>query len=103
MRIRKNDLVVAIKGKDRGKQGKVQRALPKESRVVVEGISMISKHSKARPGTRQAGIVHRESPIHVSNVMIICTHCNKPARVGYKLLEDKTKARVCKRCQEVIE
>ena len=103
MKIRKNDLVVATKGKDKGKQGRVQRALPKDKRVVVEGINMIRRHTKAGQGLRQAGIVHREAPIYITNVMLICTHCNKPVRVQHKLLEDGTKARVCKKCHEVIE
>lgn len=102
MNIRKNDNVLVIKGKDRGKQGRVQRVLPQRS-LVVEGINMISRHTKASPGIRQAGIVRREAPMDASKVVLICIQCGKPTRVGAKHLEDGTTARVCKRCQEVIE
>ncbi len=103
MKIRKNDNVLVIKGKDRGKQGRVQRVLPSEGRVVVEGVNMISRHTKARPGLRQAGIITREAPMNVSKVLLVCTQCGKPTRTGKKHLQEGSKARTCKKCQEVIE
>ncbi len=103
MNIRKNDMVMVIKGKDQGKRARVQRILLGTGQVVVEGINMISRHTKTRPGLRQAGIVKREAPLDVSKVTLICPLCGKPARVGAKRLEDGTKARVCNKCQEVIE
>ena len=103
MKIHKNDNVLLIKGKDRGKQGRVQRVLPSEGRVVVEGVNMISRHTKARPGLRQAGIITREAPMDVSKVLLVCTQCGKPTRTGKKQLQEGSKARVCKKCQEVIE
>ncbi len=103
MRLRANDTVLVIKGRDRGKQGKVQRAFPRENKVLVEGINMVVRHTRATRGLRQAGIIQKEMPIHSANVMLICTHCNRPTRIGYKFLADGTKARVCKKCQEVIE
>ena len=103
MKIKKNDTVLVISGKDRGKKGRVRRALPKKSRVIVEGLNMIKRHSRARRAARQAGIVELEAPLHVSSVMLVCDKCKKPARVGIKTLEDGRKARFCRACQEVID
>lgn len=103
MKIKKNDTVLVITGKDRGKKGKVRRALPKDDRVVVEGLNMIKRHSRARRAARQAGIVELEAPIHVSNVMLICDKCKKPAKVGFKSLEDGRKVRICRACDEPID
>ena len=103
MKIRKNDNVIIVTGKDRGKRGKVRLVLPKESRVVVEGLNMIKRHSRARRAVRQAGIIELEAPIHVSNVMLLCNKCGKPTRVGLRLLDDGKKTRVCCSCQEVID
>jgi len=75
MKIRKNDTVVIIAGKDRGKRGKVRRAWPDEDKVIVEGANMIKRHSRARRATRQAGIIELEAPIHISNVMLVCEKC----------------------------
>jgi len=102
MKIRREDNVLVIAGKDRGKKGKVRKALPGENRVIIEGINMIKKHSRARGVARQAGIIEREAPIHISNVMIICDKCNKPARIGYRILEDGSKVRICRNCKEVL-
>ncbi len=103
MKIRKNDTVLVIAGKDRGKKGKVRKAMPKEQKVIVEGINMIKRHSRARGVARQAGIIELEAPVHVSNVMLICGKCNKPTRVGYRFLDDGRKVRVCRSCSEVID
>jgi len=103
MNIKKEDTVLVISGKDRGKKGKVRRVLPVESRLVVEGISMIKKHSRARGAARQAGIIERESPISVSNVMLLCSKCNRPARIGHRVLEDGKIVRFCRACREVID
>ena len=103
MKIKKNDTVLVITGKDSGKKGKVRRALPKDDRVVVEGLNMIKRHSRARRAARQAGIVELEAPIHVSNVMLICEKCKKPAKVGFKNLEDGRKVRICRVCDEPID
>ncbi len=103
MRLRANDTVLVIKGRDRGKQGKVQRAFPRENKVLVEGINVVARHTRPTRGLRQAGIIQKEMPVHAANVMLICTHCNRPTRVGYRVLADGTKARLCKKCQEVIE
>jgi len=103
MQVRKNDTVLVIAGKDRGKKGKVRQALPKESRVVIEGVNVVKRHMRARGATRQAGIIEREAPIHVSNVMLLCIKCNCPTRIGFRFLEDGSKVRICRRCKEVIE
>ena len=103
MKIKKNDTVLVISGKDRGKKGKVRRALPKDERVVVEGLNMIKRHSRARRAARQAGIVELEAPIHVSNVMLVCDKCKKPARVGMRTLEDGRRVRFCRACDEPID
>ena len=103
MKIRKNDTVLVIAGKDRGKKGKVRKALPKEGKVIVEGLNMIKRHSRTKGQARQAGIIELESPLHVSKVMLICSKCGKPARVGLRFLEDGRKARVCRACSEVID
>ena len=103
MKIRKNDTVVITTGKDSGKKGIVRRAWLDKERVTVEGANMIKRHSRARRAARQAGIIELEAPIHVSNVMLVCSKCSKPARVGFQFLADGNRVRVCKSCQEVID
>ncbi len=103
MRIRKNDQVTVIRGKDRGKTGKVRITFPKKQRIMVEGVNMIKRHARATGQARQAGIIEREAPLHVSNVMLVCEKCNKPARIGYHTLDDGKKVRVCRSCHEVID
>lgn len=103
MKIMKNDTVLVISGKDRGKTGKVRRALRKHNCVVVEGLNMIKRHSRAKRAARQAGIVELEAPLNVSNVMLVCEKCKKPARVGSRTLEDGRRVRFCRACQEVID
>jgi large subunit ribosomal protein L24 len=103
VRLKKNDTVMVITGKDRGKKGRVRRALPKNSKVVVEGLNMIKRHSRARRAARQAGIVELEAPLNASNVMLVFDKFKKPTRVGIKTLEDGRKVRFCRVCQEVID
>jgi large subunit ribosomal protein L24 len=103
MKIRKNDTVLVIAGKDKGKKGKVRFAYPKEDRVIVEGINFNKKHSRARGQVRQAGIIELEAPISIANVMLVCNKCNKPTRIGYRVLEDGRKVRACRICKEVID
>ncbi len=102
MKIRKNDTVLVISGKDKGKKGKVRFAYPRESRIMVDGINMIKKHSKARGAAKQAGIIEREASIHVSKVMLICNKCNHPVRIGWKMV-DGNRVRACAACHEVID
>ncbi len=103
MKIKKDDMVLVIAGKDKGKKGKVRFAHPKEQRVMVEGVNFIKKHSKAKGATKQAGIIDLEAPLHVSDVMLLCSKCTKPSRVGYKRLEDGKRVRICRVCREVID
>jgi large subunit ribosomal protein L24 len=103
MDIRKNDTVLVIAGKDKGKRGRVRFAYPRKERLLVEGINFVKKHSRAQGAVRQAGIIEREAPIHVSNVMLICAKCNKPARVGSRFLADGRKVRFCRACGEVVD
>ena len=103
MKIRKNDTVLVIAGKDRGKKGKVRFAYPKEQRILVDGINFIKRHTRAKGRARQAGIIEREAPIQVSNAMLLCSKCNHPARIGYLFLEDGRKVRTCRSCGEVID
>jgi len=103
VKIRKNDTVVVIAGKDKGKTGKVRFAHPKDGRLLVEGVNFIKRHTRARAQVRQAGIIEREAPLHVSNVMLMCTKCNHPVRVGLRFLKDGRKVRFCRACGEVID
>jgi large subunit ribosomal protein L24 len=103
MKIRKEDTVLVISGKDKGKKGKVRFAYPDDKRLIVEGVNMIKKHMKAIRDVRQAGIIEREAPITSANVMLLCNKCNHPTRIGMRILEDGSKARVCQACHEVID
>ena len=103
MKIRKNDTVLVIAGRDKGKKGKVRLAYPKDERLLVEGINLIKRHTRARGTVRQAGIIEREEPIHVSNVMLLCSRCNHPTRIGFRYLQDGRKTRICRSCGEVID
>ena len=103
MNIRRGDEVMVIGGRDRGKRGRVERVLPLESKIIVAGVSMVTRHVRARPGVRQAGRIQQEAPLHVSNVLLICNTCNKPVRTRVHYLEDGKKVRVCQRCQETID
>jgi large subunit ribosomal protein L24 len=103
LNIRRNDVVLVITGKDKGKRGKVRLAFPSKQRVIVEGVNMIKRHSRARGAVRQAGIIEREASIHISNVMLVCNKCDRPTRVGFRFLEDGRKVRICHSCREVID
>jgi len=103
VKIRKDDTVLVIAGKDRGKKGKVRFAYPKNNTLVVEGINFIRKHARATGRVKQAGIIEQEAQIAVSNVMLLCSRCNNPPRVGFRFLEDGRKVRICRVCHEVIE
>lgn len=103
MKIRRNDTVVLTTGKDKGKSGKVRRVFPDKNRVVVEGLNMIKRHSRARRATRQAGIIELEAPIHISNVMLLCSKCDRRTRVGFRALADGKRVRICISCQEVVD
>ncbi|MGA7869485.1 MAG: 50S ribosomal protein L24 [Candidatus Binatus sp.] len=101
-KIKKNDTVMVVTGRDRGKTGKVMRVLPERGRVVIERLNIVKRHSKPRGAQSPGGIVEKEAPIAISNVMIFCDRCNAPVRVGVKIAGDGDKTRVCRRCGEAI-
>lgn len=103
MKIRAEDTVLVISGRDRGKQGKVVRSIPDKGTIQVEGVNIVKRHTKASASLRQAGIIEKEVPMPVSKVVLICPSCNEPGKIGHKFLADGSKARVCKSCDEIIE
>lgn len=103
LHIKRGDSVVVISGKDKGKRGKVLVALPKDGKVIVEGINMSTKHKKPSQKVQQGGIIHQESPIFSSKVMVWCDKCKKGVRLGHRLLDDNTKVRYCKSCGDVLD
>ena len=103
MRIRQNDEVEVIAGRDVGKRGKVQQVFPRKGRVMVEGVNIVKRHQRPTSAVRQAGIILSEAPFPVSKVMLVCLRCNKAVRVGYTFLEDGRKVRVCRSCREMID
>ncbi len=102
MNVKKNDTVVVLSGKDKGKQGKVLKSDPKAGKVIVEGVNVAMKHRKPRKQNEEGGIVKMETPIYACKVMLVCPKCGKPTRPAYKILDDGTKARVCRKCGETI-
>jgi len=101
--IKKDDKVKVIAGKDRGKIGKVLSLKRKNSRIIIENINMMKKHARASAKHRQGGIIESESPIHWSNVMLMCSKCVTPVRIKMKRLDDGKKIRVCSKCSEIID
>lgn len=104
MNVVKNDSVKILSGKYRGRIGKVLKVFPDENRVIVEGVNIIKRHTKPSQQNRQGGIVEKEAPIDASNVMVICGKCNRPTRIGHQILDDGSKARICKHpdCGEML-
>ncbi len=102
-KIKLNDKVEVVCGKDRGRVGKVIKVLRDNDRVLVEKINMIKRHTKPNMANQQGGIIEKEAPIHVSNVMLICPKCAKSVRIGRKSLDDGSRVRICKKCGESVE
>ncbi len=105
-RIKKGDTVKVIAGKDKGVEGQALRVLPKANRVVVDRVNVVKKHQKpVQAGNQQtqAGIIEFEAPMHLSNVMLVCTQCKQPTRVGFRVNEEGRKVRVCKKCKQDID
>lgn len=103
MHVKREDTVVVITGKDKGKKGKVLVSFPKENRVIVEGVNIISRHTKPSGQGNPGGIIKREAPIDASNVMLYCDKCDQGVRVSVKVLENGEKVRVCKKCGNTIK
>jgi len=102
LKIRSGDTVLVMRGKDRGYIGKVKKVFPKTMRALVEGANIVKRHMRARSATQPSGIIEMESPIHISNLKLVCPNCGEPTRVGFRFEEDR-KVRYCKRCDGVIE
>ena len=102
--IRKNDPVLVIAGKDRGRRGKVLRIVTKKNGAIVEGIHLIKRHTKPNPQKNvKGGIVEKEAAVHISNLMVVCAACDKPTRVGYRRTDDGRKVRMCRKCNGEID
>ncbi len=102
MKLKKTDNVVVIKGKERGKKGKVLKIFPERHSAIIENVNMIKKHMRRTRDNPKGGIIMRESPLQLSNLMLVCPRCGKPTRVGYTILTDQTKKRICKKCKEIL-
>ena len=102
-KIRKDDKVIVLAGKERGKIGTVLKVDPEKERVIIEKINMVKKHAKASTQTAQGGIIEKEAPLNISDVMIVCNKCTEPTRIGKRVLEDGSKIRVCKKCGEPMD
>ncbi|MDR1978596.1 MAG: 50S ribosomal protein L24 [Synergistaceae bacterium] len=103
MRIKKNDRVRVISGKDKGKEGKILRHIPVKDMVVVEGVNVVSRHTKPSQKNPQSGILKQEAPVYASKVMLVCPQCGAATRVGCSFLESGKKVRVCRKCNEIID
>ncbi len=101
--VKKGDTVLVITGKSAGKKGKVLEVLPKHGRVVVEGVSVVKRHTKPSQKLPQGGIIEKEAPIASSNVLLWCNKCNNAVRTGNKIQDNDKKVRVCKKCGEVVD
>ena len=101
--IKKNDLVMVTQGKEKGKSGRVLRVLPEKEKVLIEKINFIKRHSRPHGQQRQGGILEKEAPLPLSNVMLLCEKCNKPVRIGHRIVEGGKKARVCRKCGEIFD
>lgn len=102
VKIKKNDIVQVIKGRDKGKKGKVLRIFPGGKRALVEGINLVKKHKRKTQQDQQGGVISIEAGIPLCNLMIFCKHCSRPERIGFKVLKDGVKSRFCKGCKESL-
>lgn len=100
--VRKNDTVMVISGKDKGKTGEVLSVMPKTGKIIVKGVNVVTKHQKPNRANMQGGIIQKEAPLYSSKVMLYCDKCKSVTRISHKLLEDGTKVRVCKKCGETF-
>lgn len=103
LKIKKDDKVMVISGKEKGKIGTVLKVDKERHRIVVEKVNMVKRHMRPSQNAPQGGIVEKEAPIHISNVMLICNKCAQPTRIGKRILEDGRKVRFCKKCNETID
>ena len=103
LHVKKGDTVVVLSGKDKGKKGKIIEALPKKSKVVVEGINTVKRHTKPSQKMPQGGILVKEAPMHSAKVMLVCPECDKPTRIKKTTLASGDNARICKKCGEIVD
>lgn len=103
LRIKKGDTAIVLTGRNNGKSGRVLSVMPSKEKVIVEGLNIVKRHMKPSKKYAQGGIIERESPLHISNIMLMCPKCNKPTKIGNAVLEDGRKLRTCKKCKEVID
>lgn len=103
MQIRKNDSVMVISGREKGKTGKVLRVLPEKDAIIIERVNLVKRHSRPRGPQQPGGIVEKEASIPASNIMMMCDKCNAPVRLGRKILANGTKIRICRRCGEALD
>ncbi len=101
--VKKDDTVMVVAGKDKGKTGKVMRLIADTDRVVVENLNMIKRHTRPSQSNQDGGIVEKEAPLAISNVLLVCASCNKPTRTGVRVLDDGAKVRFCKKCNENVD
>ena len=101
-KIKKNDKIIVITGKEKGKIGSVLDVDSEKERVIVEKVNIVKRHAKPSAQTAQGGIIEKEAPLHISNVMIVCNKCTEPTRIGKRMLEDGSKGRICKKCGQEI-
>jgi len=101
--IKKNDLIMVVQGRERGKSGRVLRVLPEKKKVIVEKINLVKRHTRPHGQQRRGGILEKEAPLHISNVRLLCEKCNKPVRIRHRVLEGGKKARVCHKCGESFD
>jgi len=102
-KIKKNDNVQVLSGKDRGKQGQVRRVMPKEDRAIVTGLNMVKRHRRPRSTNESGGIIEMEAPLYLAKLAVVCPNCGRPARLGIHIHQDGKKVRYCKKCKEDIE
>lgn len=103
MKIKKNDPVLVIAGDDKGKRGKVLKTFPDKGRAIVEGVNFIKRHTRARKQGQKSGILEKEAPVSVTNLMVVCAKCDKGVRVGARVLPDGRRIRICKSCGEMLD
>jgi large subunit ribosomal protein L24 len=101
--VKKNDLVMVVSGKEQGKSGRILKVLPEKKKVIIEKINFIKRHARPHGKQRQGGILEKEAPLHLSNVMLLCEKCNKPVRIGHRVVEGNKKARYCRKCGEILD
>ena len=101
-KIKKNDIVKILKGKDKGKSGKVLTVFPKTNKILVQGLNMVKKHTRRTREDQQGGVIQKENPLDISKVTILCQKCGKATHINFSILSEGTKVRICKKCKEII-